>query len=174
MLDRETPVPPEDPGGPFLYFAYGSNMDLERLQMHCPSARLVTIAELFGYRLAFSRESTNWRGGVADVRSSTDAAVWGGLWLIDPAESHALDEQEGLFREPPAYQRIRVDVVTPAGDTVSCRSYQVVDPDDEGFLPSPAYKETLLRGAGALGLPVAYVALLDALEDNGQDGGAPD
>jgi len=54
---------------PFLYFGYGSNLDEERLHIHCPSARLVGIARLADHRLAFSIESKNtWHGGVADVR----------------------------------------------------------------------------------------------------------
>ncbi len=173
MLSNESPTPIDDPVGPFLYFAYGSNLDIDRLHMHCPSAQLVTIAQLADFHLAFTKESRSWRGGVADIRRSPGSALWGALWLIDGSESETLDEQEGVFRDPPAYQRIRVDVTTPAGDTVNCRTYQVVDPDSGGFLPSPAYRETILRGAGRLGLPFAYLALLQALEDNGVEGGGP-
>ena len=159
--------------GPFLYFSYGSNLDADRMHMHCPSARLVTIARREGYRLAFSAESKNtWLGGVGDMRPSPGDEVWGALWLIDAAESRALDEQEGLFRVPPVYERITVEVTTPAGDVVRCRSYVVADPNLEGFLPSPAYKDTIVRAARALGFPPAYVARLEALEDNGRAGGA--
>lgn len=163
-----------DPTAPFLYFAFGSNLDIERLRMHCPSARLVSIARLAEHRLAFSIESKrNWHGGVADIRPSTGGEVWAALWLIDAAEGGPLDEQEGVFREPPAYRRVTVEVTTPAGDVVRCRSYQVVAPDPKGFAPSPAYKQTILRGARALGLPAGYVADLERLVDNGYEGGGP-
>jgi gamma-glutamylcyclotransferase len=158
----------------FLYFAFGSNLDAARLHIHCPSARLVTAARLPDHRLAFTLESKrNWHGGVADIRPAPGEEVWGALWLIDGPQGHALDEQEGVFREPPAYRRITVEVETPAGDMVRCRSYQVVTPDPAGFRPSPAYKATLLRGARSLGLPAAYVARLEAIEDNGYEGGGP-
>ena len=158
--------------GPFLYFSYGSNLDAARIRMHCPSARLVTIARREGYRLAFSAESKNtWHGGVGDMRPSPGDEVWGALWLIDAAESDALDEQEGLLRVPPVYERITVEVTTPAGDTVRCRSYVVADPNLEGFLPSPAYKETVLRGARALGFPARYIEILEAVRDNGRISG---
>lgn len=159
---------------PFLYFAFGSNLDADRMHIHCPSARLITTARLADYRLAFTLESKrNWHGGVADVRPSAGDEVWGALWLIAAGESRALDEQEGVFRDPPAYRRIAVELETAGGDRVRCRSYQVVTPDATGFAPSPAYKQTVLRGARALGLPAAYIAQLETIADNGFAGGGP-
>lgn len=158
----------------FLYFAFGSNLDEARLHIHCPSARLVTIARLTDHRLAFSIESKNtWHGGVGDVLPAPGSEVWGVLWIIAGAESPALDDQEGVFRDPPAYRRYRVQVGTPAGDVVTCRAYQVVAPDLNGIAPSPAYKDTILRGARAVGLPPEYITRLEAIEDNGHLGGGP-
>jgi gamma-glutamylcyclotransferase (GGCT)/AIG2-like uncharacterized protein YtfP len=163
---------PEDPLGPFLYFAYGSNLDVDRVHIHAPSARLVTIARLEGFRVAYSLESKrSWLGGVGDIVEAPGDEVWGALWLIDAAESHALDDQEGVFRDPPAYRRMTVEVTTPAGDRVICRTYQVAAPDPDGFLPSPAYRDTILRGARALGLPAHYLARLEATPHNGREGG---
>ncbi len=161
-------------GDPFLYFGYGSNLDADRLHIHCPSARFVSVARLRDHRLAFSIESKrNWHGGVGDVRPAPGEDVWGALWVIAGREGRELDEQEGVFRDPPAYRRITVEVETPAGDVVRCRSYQVVAPDAAGFAPSPAYKETILRGARAIGLPPDYLARLEAIVDNGYVGGGP-
>lgn len=159
---------------PFLYFGYGSNLDQARLHIHCPSARLVGTARLADYRLAFSIESKNtWHGGVADIRPEPGREVWGALWLIDDEHAEPLDRQEGVFRDPPAYQRIVVDIETAAGDRVSCRSYEVVTPDPAGILPSAAYRETILRGAQAIGLPSDYLRNLEAIRDNGYVGGGP-
>ena len=99
--------------------------------------------------------------------------IWGALWLIAAEESHDLDEQEGLFRDPPAYRRVTVEVTTPAGDVVRCRSYAVAQPDLAGILPSPAYRDTVVRGARRIGLPEAYIARLEAIPDNGRQGGGP-
>lgn len=158
----------------FLYFGFGSNLDRERLHIHCPSARFVLPARLAGHRLAFSLESKrNWHGGVADVIVTPGHEVWGALWAIDGEHSHELDVQEGLFRDPPAYRRYTVAVETAAGDRVTCRTYQVASPDAAGFDPSPAYKATLLRGAVAIGLPPDYIDALETLPDNGYAGGGP-
>lgn len=174
---EQTPVEQpanEQPDGPFLYYGFGSNLDADRLHIHCPSARLVTTARLADHRLAFSIESANtWHGGVADVRPAPNDEVWGALWVIDAEHSRPLDAQEGLFRDPPAYERISVEVTTPTGDVVRCRSYRVASPDPDGFAPSPAYLDTLLRGARAIALPEAYIARLDAIEHNGYDGAGP-
>jgi gamma-glutamylcyclotransferase (GGCT)/AIG2-like uncharacterized protein YtfP len=159
---------PSTPEPDFLYFAFGSNLDAERLRIHCPSARFVLSARLADHRLAFSIESRNtWHGGVADVLPSAGDEVWGALWAISGEHSRSLDEQEGVFREPAAYRRYRVAVATAAGDSVSCRCYRVVDPDPDGFAPSPAYRETILRGARAVALPTDYIARLEAIQDNG-------
>lgn len=159
---------------PFLYFGYGSNLDEARLHIHCPSARLVGTARLAEHRLAFSIESKNtWHGGVADIRPEPGREVWGALWLIDDTHAEPLDRQEGVFRDPPAYQRIAVDLETAAGDQVRCRSYQVVTPHPDGYLPSPAYHDTILRGAQAIGLPETYLRDLEAIGDNGYVGGGP-
>ena len=158
----------------FLYFAFGSNLDEARLHIHCPSARFLSVARLADHRLAFTIESRNtWHGGVADILPAPGREVWGALWMVAGAHSRPLDEQEGVFREPPAYRRYRVTVETPAGDVVACRSYQVAAPNLEGIGPSPAYKETILRGARAIGLPAAYLESLTAIDDNGYEGGGP-
>lgn len=153
----------------FLYFGYGSSMDTDRMRQTAPHARLIGPARLADHVLAFSIESKNtWHGGVANILPSTGDEVWGALWLVPAEESHALDEHEGLFREPPAYRRIVVDVTTPTGDRVRCRSYQVVSPDPRTPPPSKAFKETLVHGARTVGLPATYVAQLAALPDNGR------
>ena len=158
----------------FLYFGYGSNLDIDRLHENCPSARLVLPARLADHRLAFTRKSElKWHGGVADILPAPGDEVWGAVWAIDGEHSRALDEQEGLFRDPPGYERYPVTVTTEGGDEITCRCYRVVAPDPQGFAPSPAYKATLLRGAHALALPAHYIAALEAIEDNGYAEGEP-
>ncbi len=158
------------PSGTFLYFGYGSSMDADRMRQTAPHARLIGPARLPDHVLAFTIESKNtWHGGVADILPSVGDEVWGALWLVPAEESHALDEHEGLFREPPAYRRIMVDVTTPSGDRVRCRSYQVVAPNPRTPAPSKAFKDTLVRGARTVGLPASYVAQLAAIQDNGRE-----
>ena len=147
----------------FLYFAYGSNLSEERLREHCSSARLLTIARLPGYRLAFTRRSERWGGGVADIRPERGAEVWGAVWRIAAKEGDALDAQEGVHASPPRYRRLEVAVVTREGEALDCLAYQVVEPAAEHIAPSEAYLETLLRGARAVGLASSYVERIATL-----------
>ena len=150
------------PGG-FRYFAYGSNLSESRLHENCPSARLEAIARLPGYRLAFTRRSERWGGGVADIRPDHAAEARGIVWRIDAAEGDALDRQEGVHATPPRYRRIEVAVTTEAGEVLDCLAYQVVEPQAGHIAPSAAYLETMLLGARAAGLSEAYIAQIEVI-----------
>lgn len=147
----------------FRYFAYGSNLSESRLHENCPSARLEAIARLPGYRLAFTRRSERWDGGVADIRPDPAAEVHGIVWRIAAAEGDALDRQEGVHATPPRYRRIEVTVTTLGGAALDCLAYQVVEPEAEHIAPSDAYLGTMLSGARAAGLPEAYIARIEAI-----------
>ena len=153
-----TEAPPE-----FRYFAYGSNLSEARLHESCPSARLETTARLPGYRLAFTRRSERWEGGVADIRPDAGAEVQGVVWRIDAADGDALDRQEGVDATPPRYRRIEVAVTTAEGEVRDCLAYQVVEPQAAQIAPSAAYLDTMLRGARAAGLSGAYVARIETI-----------
>lgn len=146
----------------FLYFGYGSNLSRRRLHRSCPSARLVSSARLPDYRLAFTRRSERWGGGVADVLPAPGAEVWGVVWRITTEESDALDRQEGLHLDPPAYRRIELLVQPPTGEPLACRSYVVAAPSAEHIPPAAAYLDTMLSGARDGGLPEPYIEQIAA------------
>ncbi len=91
--------------------------------------------------------------------------VWGALWLIEAAEAPALDAQEGVQLSLPRYLRVRLEVERAAGDRVRCLAYRVATGAAAAseLAPSAAYRDTMLRGARAFGLPAAYVDRLAAL-----------
>ena len=68
-----------------LYFAYGSNINLEQMAARCPAAQVVGPAVLDGYELLFRG---NRRGtGVATIEPLLGSQVHGLLWELwrDPA-----------------------------------------------------------------------------------------
>ena len=85
-----------------LYFAYGSNINLDQMQYRCPDATVYGQAVLDNYDLRF-------RGsGVATVEPKEGACVYGLLWeLTDKCEA-SLDR----------YRPIRA--CTPAKSCSSC------------------------------------------------------
>ena len=73
-----------------LYFAYGSNLNLNRFLWRCPDAKPFGPLTLPGYRLVFDR--------VADIVPDRDSRVCGALYEITDACEEALDVYEGYPR----------------------------------------------------------------------------
>jgi len=150
-----------------LYFAYGSNLDWAQIRTRCPSTKAVSVAAARGYRLAFTRFSTNRQCGAADILSSSGDEVWGMLYEIDEAEIGALDECEGFRsgrpREENAYERVEIDV-WKTGTQVRVWTYMVVRKLDPCPRPSAEYKRLMVDGARHWGFPAGYLAWLEAIE----------
>ena len=68
-----------------LYFAYGSNLDLEQMAQRCPDAEIVGPVRLENYELRF-------RGsGFATVAPKKGSTVHGLVWKITPNCEQSLD-----------------------------------------------------------------------------------
>uniref|UniRef100_A0A8C6M988 Gamma-glutamylcyclotransferase a n=1 Tax=Nothobranchius furzeri TaxID=105023 RepID=A0A8C6M988_NOTFU len=126
--------------GRFLYFAYGSNLLKERLQLKNPSATFVSTGRLKDYKLRFGFWGENvqscWHGGSATVEFSPGADVWGVVWSLSDEDLINLDNQEGV--DAGHYDPLGVSVETDEG-TVLCRTYQMNN--FHAALPSPQYKQ---------------------------------
>src|ERR1700761_4637337 len=75
-----------------LYFAYGSNMDVEAMARRCPRSTALGLARLERHRLAVMRE-----GWLTAVRNPS-SAVHGVLWDLALSDIPALDRHESLSR----------------------------------------------------------------------------
>jgi gamma-glutamylcyclotransferase (GGCT)/AIG2-like uncharacterized protein YtfP len=73
-----------------LYFAYGSNMDVEAMIRRCSRAKPLGHARLARHQLAVMREG--WLTAVRDPRGD----VHGVLWDVALADMRALDQYEQL------------------------------------------------------------------------------
>jgi len=73
-----------------LYFAYGSNLNLDQMSRRCPNADPVGGFVLQDWKLVFR--------GVADIVPEAGQSVHGGLWRITPECEAYLDRYEG-YRE---------------------------------------------------------------------------
>ncbi len=65
-----------------LYFAYGSNLDWEKMKGIVPSSIFYGRAKLENYRLDFTRKSKNWNCGIADIVED-NKDVWGVIYQFD-------------------------------------------------------------------------------------------
>ena len=138
-----------------IYFAYGSNMKTSWLQSRVPSAKALGRARLLGKRLVCNKKS-KYGSGKANLMDSPGDCVWGVLFEIDSAELRDLDKVEG------GYERVEVDVLDEAGESVTAQTYisrrVTTDP-----VPYEWYKQLIISGAREHHLPDDYLAALQRL-----------
>ncbi|XP_055076706.2 gamma-glutamylcyclotransferase a isoform X1 [Misgurnus anguillicaudatus] len=155
--------------GCFMYFAYGSNLLKERLQLKNPSAVFNSIGKIKDYRLNFGlpADITNcaWHGGVATIQECDGEEVWGIVWTLDHENLSTLDQQE-LVKEG-VYSPLEVKVERDEGP-ILCRTYKMNN--FRHCEPSPQYKKVVCSGAQQNGLPQNYIQKLLALKTNDYSG----
>ena len=139
--------------GTLLYFAYGSNMNLNQMAFRCPDAEVVDTVRLEGYRLAFR---TNGGGnGVATILPEPDSFVDGVLWRISERDEQHLDHYEGF---PYLYGKEPVTVTDQEGVRREIMAYTMNSPyKDTPAMPSRAYLEGILNGCQQNGIETASV-----------------
>jgi len=125
----------------------------------CPDNICMGWAQLVDYRLTFTRFSTKWKAGVANVVPSQGDIVHGVLYEIPEMCAKTLDVKEGK-----AYGRFDITVLNN-GNEIQAFAYQVLHPPhDEHEIPtSRGYRDTMLRGARENNLPEAYIAMIEGL-----------
>ena len=130
-----------------LYFAYGSNIDLEQMAQRCPAAQVMGPVILENYELAF-------RGsGFATIVPKKGGVVHGLLWSITPLCEQALDRYEGYPRH---YTKEPVMVRRVDGREASVMAYVMAEEWSRyPALPSETYYGIIQRGFEENGLPVS-------------------
>ncbi|KAM4580394.1 gamma-glutamylcyclotransferase isoform 3-T3 [Odontesthes bonariensis] len=156
----------------FLYFAYGSNLLKERLQLKNPSAAVYCVARLKDYRLVFGNHkglaSDRWHGGVATIEHSPGNEVWGVVWRMNISDLESLDSQENVTLG--TYSPVELLVKTK-GQEFNCRTY--IMNSCEYAPPSPQYLQVIVMGAEQNGLPEDYQEKLRAVQTNMYEGPLP-
>ena len=129
-----------------LYFAYGSNINLEQMEHRCPDALLVGPVTL-------QNDELHFRGsGFATVAPKKGSTVHGLVWKITPTCEQSLDRYEGYPRH---YTKETVTVKDAAGAEIPVMVYIMAEPYcRQPALPSPYYYRVIQRGFEANGLPV--------------------
>ncbi len=122
-----------------LYFAYGSNLDLEQMRERCPRSEPLFAARLRRHRLAFAGYSSLWDGGVATLVADPFGHVDGLVYALTDRDIAALDRWEG---HPNVYRRERV-VVRAQGRSMNALTY--IRSADPPASPSEAYLARIER-----------------------------
>ncbi|XP_023019379.2 gamma-glutamylcyclotransferase [Leptinotarsa decemlineata] len=148
--------------GKTLYFAYGSNLSTARMHVWNPNAIRCGIGKLNDYVVDFLVYSKIWKGCAGTIVPKKGSHVWGVIWELKDEDLKNLDWQEGVHVN--IYEPITVTVETPEGKLVECLTYQQVRCESEDTLeympelkPSPAYLNTMVRGAVESKIPLDYI-----------------
>lgn len=120
-----------------LYFAYGSNINLDQMAYRCPDASVVGPVTLENYELLFRR------GGFATIAPKEGETVTGLLWSITPGCERSLDRYEGY---PRFYDKRMVTVRDGEGRSLSVMAYIMDERFREPMLPTPTYYNGIMEG----------------------------
>lgn len=114
---------------PYLYGAYGSNLNRQQMAFRCPSAVPCETILLNDWELVFR--------GVADIQPKSGKSLTLGLWMITDDCETSLDRYEGF---PNLYTKQIIQ--TLAGDVMV---YVMCDSNDV-YPPSTSYLSGICEG----------------------------
>lgn len=131
------------------YFAYGSCTNVESFKETMRNAGcegkfdICGVGILNGYRLAFTRFSNKWEGGVLDIIESPEDYVLGVVYNIPEEAVSAIDAREG---DPYHYRRIDDIKVELGYEQIEVFTYTVVDKQMGEIQPTVEYFNVVYKG----------------------------
>ena len=140
-----------------LYYAYGSNLNIDQMALRAPEARALCRLKLPNWKLVFR--------GVADIAPEAGAHVEGGLWRITGADEAALDRYEGVTHG--LYDKNYFHISIPNQDgthVVEKVLFYVMVRDRSAYGPTPSYLATIRTGYADFGCdPAVLDAAVEAV-----------
>lgn len=135
-----------------LYFAYGSNINLNQMAVRCPAAQVVGPVVLEDHELLFRGNAGG--NGVATIAPHKGHKVHGLLWKITPDCERSLDRYEGY---PHLYGKEPVNVWGMSGRELTVMAYIMTGGEwwRDPALPSADYYGGIAEGYRQTGLPVS-------------------
>jgi hypothetical protein len=127
-----------------LYWAYGSNLNIQHMRSRCPTATVMGRLTLDNTVLRFRQ--------VADVAYLRGATTQGGIWKINDEDVRVLDQYEGVDLHHPQqglYQKRWLTLLVD-GNEKPCLYYQM---NIGGIMPpSQQYLDVIAQGYRDFGL----------------------
>lgn len=143
-----------------LYFAYGSNLNLEQMNQKCTKPRVLGIARLPYHKIGFYEHSVIWDGAVETVVPDTQSEVWGVLYQLESYAWDQLDNCEDVRLDGSGeYFHYPVEVLDEQNTVRDASMYKKarLGPAKQ---PSTEYLDIIIQGAKEQGLPEGYIATL--------------
>ena len=149
------------------YFAYGANIDPERMASRVPEAVVVGPGHVERFGVEFTIRDREWGGGVLNAREDPDSVLWG-LLYEGPEEAFAV--LDTFVGDTGLMEKAEITVITDAGPMPAI-TYRVI-PIANYVRPSDRYLTHISRAMAAQGLPPeALAAVLAADRDAGDTQG---
>lgn len=137
-----------------FYFAYGSNMDPEKMTLRCGERNFIGFANSYlnDFKFYF------YNRGYANIKPQKSSTVYGVLYKINKNCLDGLDRAEGY---PNLYQRQIVKIINPVGN-FDAQVY-IVKNDNSVGIPTQSYFDTVINGASQYNLPSNYIKKIRSL-----------
>lgn len=143
------------------YFAYGSNLHPVRLQKRVPSANLLGLTSVPGYRLHFHKRHHDDNSGKCNMflTQQADDLVYGALYEMLASEKPLLDQCEGIGYRCETLQ------LEFQGNSLNSFVYIAENSHiDNKLRPHSWYQQIVLLGAEFHQLPEDYLKYIREVE----------
>jgi len=137
-----------------LYFAFGSNMSLARIEARTGKVSCLGAAKLPGFAHRFSHcgDDGSGKGNIARDESTE---TWGVVYRLSEEQADTLHQYE------PGYESIEVSVVVRDSNTPVTAYAYLSGQGCAGLLPSSEYLGHYRRGMAENRLPDSYVLTIE-------------
>ncbi|MDP3445487.1 MAG: gamma-glutamylcyclotransferase family protein [Ignavibacteria bacterium] len=130
------------------YFAYGSNMDKDRMKERKINFTSRQFAKLVGYKLVFNKKAKDGEFAYANIIASESDFVEGALYEFPESQIILLDQKEGY---PFHYDKTTVKLTDNSGNQIEAITYVAqAKKIRHGLLPQKKYLNHLLAGQDIL------------------------
>jgi hypothetical protein len=133
--------------GSKIYFAYGSNINVEQMKRRCPQAIYQGIAILKNFKFIINSR------GVATIIRDYRSKIYGIAWLITESDELNLDELEGVKYN--CYYKQPVEIELLSGKIIEAFVYIAME-SSIGF-PRTGYLEKIISSAKKHSFPTWYL-----------------
>lgn len=137
------------------YLAYGSNLNVEQMQMRCPGAIKVGSTIVDDYQLLFKGSKT---GAYLTIEKKKGGVVPVGIWEVNKAHEKSLDRYEGY---PNFYYKMKGTI--DGEDGKKHRAFIYIMHEERALgVPSGYYVDVCMQGYADFGFDPKY--LVEAIE----------
>ena len=139
------------------YFAYGSNMLLEKMKTLCPLAQDLGTASLFGYTVYYPIFSEHWQGRVIGIMRKNEGVVIGRLYSITVHDLEKLQDWEGDKKQEDQNYDTKIVTINRAGDVVKALTFFPEKTNECDSYINPEYLFTIVKGLIEIGASSNYI-----------------